>query len=126
MAEWGAAFVLISVGLFWAVGDYSSAVGTGRAHGVVAALPVTPDAVLYSAQSLGLRAPGVRQVPCGTPGAAYRFRYDGLKLVLAAGNQYLFLPSDWTPADGVAIIIPRTDSIRLEFATPGSALSDQC
>ena len=31
LAEWGLAFLLLSIGLFWAVGSYAIAVGTGRA-----------------------------------------------------------------------------------------------
>ena len=34
------------------------------------------------------------------------------------GGQYVFLPASWTAADGVAVVIPRTDSLRLEFAPP--------
>ena len=54
------------------------------------------------------------------PQAAYRFRYDGLRLILQAGDQYLFLPQAWTRAGGVAILMPRNDSLRLEFV-PASA-----
>ncbi|MDF3050066.1 MAG: hypothetical protein K0R87_1704 [Pseudonocardia sp.] len=36
VGEWAACFVLGGVGLFWAAGDYSSAVGTGRGDAVVA------------------------------------------------------------------------------------------
>jgi hypothetical protein len=48
VAEWAACFVLAGVGLFWAVGDYSSAVGTGRGGAVVAELSTTPDVVVFS------------------------------------------------------------------------------
>jgi hypothetical protein len=71
--------------------------------------------VVYSAKSLSLNAPGVRETRCQDPDAAYRFRYDGLKLVLQSGDQYLFLPAGWSPRDGVAILMPRSDSLRLEL-----------
>ncbi|MGE5290852.1 MAG: hypothetical protein ACM3ML_27395, partial [Micromonosporaceae bacterium] len=67
--------------------------------------------------------PGVREVRCRGLQAAYRFRYDGLKLVLQSGDQYLFVPAAWTPANGVAILIPRSDSLRVEFF-PVSARHD--
>jgi hypothetical protein len=35
--------------------------------------------------------------------------------VLQSGNQYLFLPERWTPGNAVAILMPRNDSLRLEF-----------
>jgi len=115
VAEWAVVFVLISLSLFWAATDYSAAVGRSRASDFVAGLPSYPNVVIYSEHSLSLHAPGVRQVRCPDADTAYRFRYDGLKLVLESGDQYLFLPSQWTPARGVAILIPRTDSMRLEF-----------
>ena len=118
-------FMLVSVGLFWAVGDYAGAVGTGRGHDVETSLPTLADVVVYSAESLNLRVAGVGEMPCQNPAAAYRFRYDGLKLVLQSGNQYLFLPANWTPADGAALLVPRSDALRLEFLPPGMGTAAQ-
>ena len=115
VAEWAGVFVLVGLSLFWAASDYSAAVGLTRARQFVAELPGYPDVVVYSERSLSLDAPGVRETPCQDREAAYRFRYDGLKLVLQSGNQYLFLPERWTPGNGVAILMPRNDSLRLEF-----------
>jgi hypothetical protein len=123
LAEWVAAFVLTSVGLFWAVGSYATGIGTGRAQEMVAALPAWPDAVLYSERGLGLSGPGVSETTCAGPDAAYRYRYDGLKLVLQSGDQYFFLPAGWTAGDGAALVVPRTDTLRLEF-TPGYRSGD--
>lgn len=120
VAEWAGVFVLVGLSLFWVASDYSAAVGRGRARQVVAELPTYPNAVIYSERSLSLRGPGVREVRCQDPQATYRFRYDGLRLVLQAGDQYLFLPQAWTRAGGVAILMPRNDSLRLEFV-PASA-----
>jgi hypothetical protein len=115
VVEWAGVFVLVGLSLFWAANDYSAAVGRSRARQLVAELPTYPDAVVYSNRSLSLAAPGVREVRCHDPEAAYRFRYDGLKLVLQSGDQYLFLPRAWSPADGVAVLMPMSDSLRLEF-----------
>jgi hypothetical protein len=71
--------------------------------------------VVYSEHSLSLHAPGVREIRCDDPKAAYQFRYDGLKLIQQSGDQYVFLPQAWTPTNGVAIIMPRSNSLRLEF-----------
>jgi hypothetical protein len=106
IAEWAGVFVLVGLSLFWAANDYSAAVGRSRARQFVAELPIYPSAVIYSERSLNLRAPGVREVRCRDQEAAYRFRYDGLKLVLQSGDQYLFLPEAWTPRDGAAILMP--------------------
>ncbi|MGZ4655664.1 MAG: hypothetical protein ACXVXX_01725 [Blastococcus sp.] len=117
LAEWGAAFLLVSVGLFWAVGNYAFGVGVGRAQELDAALPALPDAVLYSEKSLGLDLPGVTELRCRHPDAAYLFRYEGLRLVREAGNQYLMLPAAWTRPTGTAVLIPRSAAVRLEFRT---------
>jgi hypothetical protein len=121
IAEWAGVFVLVSLGLFWAVGDYSYSVGTTRAQQTAAELAAEPVAVLYSAERLSLRAPGVEESPCADPEAAYRFRYHGLKLVQQSGDHYFFLPAGWSPTDGVAIVIPRSDSLRLEFTSAPAA-----
>src|SRR3954453_19497842 len=52
LVEGGFAILLVTIGLFWAVGSYAIDVGTGRARETAAALPYASDAVLYSARSL--------------------------------------------------------------------------
>lgn len=115
IAEWAAVFMLVGISLFWAATDYSTEVGKVRAQLLATTLSTKPSVVVYSAQSLSLHATGVREVICESPDAAYRFRYEGLKLVRQAGDRYLFLPATWSPVDGVAIVMPRNDSLRLEF-----------
>lgn len=117
LAEWGAAFLLVSVGLYWAVGQYAFGVGTGRAQQLQRALPDQPAAVLFSERSLSLAADGVTEVRCADPEAAYRFRYDGLRLVRQSGDQYLLLAATWSRSTGSALLVPRGDGVRLEFRT---------
>jgi hypothetical protein len=94
VAEWIAAFVLVSLGLFWAVGDYSGAAGRSRALDFQARLPALPEVTLFSADGLALPE-SVPRTPCTD--SIYRYRYDGLRLVVQS--------------------VPRTDSTRLEFTT---------
>ncbi|MGY1831574.1 hypothetical protein ACI8AA_14270 [Geodermatophilus sp. SYSU D01180] len=129
VAEWGAAFVLVTVGLFWAVTSYAGGVGRGRAVDLMERMAGWPDAVLFSERSLSLDIPGVVEVPCAAAGeseVAFRFRYDGLKLVQQAGDHYLLLPAEWTPTTGAAVLLPRTDDVRLEFALAGTARQPVC
>ena len=129
VAKWGTTFILVSVGLFWAVGSYAIGVGEGHAQALEAYLPYSADVVLYSEknQSLqGPQAPGVREVHCQNSDPAYRFRYEGLKLVPQSGDQYLFLPAGWTHNNGAAILIPRSQTHRLEFSLPGQIRSTSC
>jgi hypothetical protein len=113
VAEWGAAFLLVSIGLFWAVTDYSASVGVGRAVQVEAGLATQPAVTLYSKENLGITTPGVHRTVCATTG----FRYDGLRLVLEAGGQYFLLPATWRPDAGTALVVPRTGDLHLEFTT---------
>jgi hypothetical protein len=127
IGEWAACFVLVGVGLFWAAGDYSAAVGTGRGHAVELDLPASPDVVLHSAEDLRLVSAGVTATPCADGGdgpAAYR--YQGLKLIMQAGDRYVLLPAGWRHGTGAAIVLPRTDSVRLEFSAPGSTAGGTC
>ncbi|PSL57744.1 hypothetical protein B0I31_102723 [Saccharothrix carnea] len=121
-----AAFLLVAIGLFWAVGDYSASVGTRRGFEIEAQVPWMADAVVYSTDSLNLAGEGVRQVACAQPDAAYKYRYDGLKLLLQSGGQYVFLPAVWRSSAGTAFVVPRTDSLRLEFGPPGSTPPPTC
>lgn len=130
VAEWGAIFILVSVGLFWAVNSYAIGVGTSRGQQIERGLESSADVVLYSEKSLDLHVPGVREMICSTPEnmpeAAYRFRYEGLKFVLQSGDHYLFLPKGWMRDSGVALVIPRSDALRLEFSSPGQGVRGDC
>jgi hypothetical protein len=126
VAEWVAIFVLFSAGLYWAVTDYSASVGTERADELIAALPVWPDTVVYSEKSLNLALPGVQEHRCRDAEGAYAFRYDGLKLILQSGGQLFLLPAQWGSDSGAAVVLPRTDALRLEFTGPGEAATGTC
>lgn len=115
-AEWITTYLLVAFGLFWAVGDYSNQVGMRRAFETESQIRAKPAATLYSTQSLNLAAAGVEQVVCGQPDAKYKYRYTGLRLLLQSGGQYVFVPADWRVSGGVSFVIPRTDTLRLEFA----------
>lgn len=115
LIRWTAVFALVGLSLLWAAWEYAGAVGTAKARQDIVTLDSEPEVVLYSDKSLSLRAPGVTEVRCREADARYRYRYDGLKLMLRSGDQYLFLPRDWSRADGAAILVPRSDAVRLEF-----------
>lgn len=126
VTEWGVSFVLLGVGLFWAVGAYASGVGAGRGVQFEQSLPWLADTTVYSERSLGLTGPGVTVTPCAGPDAGYRFRYDGLKLVVQSGSQFLLLPAGWTSTDGSAVLLPRGGGYRLEFTAAEAARSTGC
>jgi hypothetical protein len=126
VARWGGLLVMVSVGLFWAVGSYAIGVGARGAQGLVADLACAPDVILYSEKSLNLHVRGVGEVAESGRDTAYGFRYTGLKLVPQSGDRYLFLPDGWTPAGRPAILLPRTDTLRLEFISVAENRPDTC
>lgn len=128
VTEWVALFILVSVGLFWSVGDYANLVGMGRAQQLEYELqqPGSADVVAYSEKRLNLPAPGIRETICQSKDMAYRFRYEGLYLVLQSADKYLFLPAGWTHTSGTAILLPRNESLRLEFSPAGQAPNAAC
>ncbi|MFI8530097.1 hypothetical protein ACIGMX_07600 [Streptomyces aquilus] len=115
VAEWAVSFVLVGLSLIWAASDYAAAVGRGRAQGLVSQLSTSTTTVLRSERSLGVDVPGVREVLCDNAKSAYPYRYEGLVLVIQSADQYVLLPQSWTRDTGVALVIPRTDAVRLEF-----------
>ncbi|MFC5063097.1 hypothetical protein [Actinomycetospora atypica] len=128
IAKWTLAFLLVSAGLFWAVNDYAARVGTARGMEVAARLPTEPDVVLYSDKNLNLQVPGARSTFCAAvpDPAGFRYRYEGLKLVLQSGGQYLLLPATWNQIDGVSLVVPRGSGMRLEFSAPGRPPLPSC
>jgi len=120
VTQWSVIVVLGGLSLFWVANDYSAAVGRSRAREMTAELPAFPDATLYSEKGLSLRHPGLRETRCADEDAGYAFRYDGLKLILQSGDQYLFLPATWSREEGVTLVMPRAGT-RLEFRQASAA-----
>lgn len=121
VAEWAVVFAFVGLSVFWAANDYSAAVGGSRAAELESQLPGFPRTTLYSEKRLGLAHGSIQEIRCADPRGAYGYRYDGFTLILQSGDQYLLLPADWHPEDGLAVLLPRTASIRLEFTPAGSS-----
>lgn len=127
LVEYVAVFVVVALSLFWAAADYSAAVGRSRAAQFVRELPTHPEAIVYSEHGLNMTAEGVRGVRCRDPEAAYQYRYDGLALMLQSNDQYVLVPKTWSRSDGVAMVLPRSDTVRLEFMRASAdELSSTC
>ncbi|MEV6280210.1 hypothetical protein [Nocardia sp. NPDC051832] len=122
--EWALIFLLVGGSFFWGATAYSLEVGRGRAVRLEQALSNAATLTLYTEKAIDLDIPGVRAVPCTDPGSAYRYRYDGLVLVMSTADTYLILPRTWTYRKGTAIVLPRNGvgALRPEFTrTPAAA-----
>ncbi|MBF6220765.1 hypothetical protein IU479_21925 [Nocardia abscessus] len=121
LTEWAVLFAIVGLTLFALATDYSAAVGKTQARRVAAHLGKEPNVVVYSDKDLFLASNDVRKVECGNRAGsepAYRFRYDGLVLLLHVGNQHVLLPRTWTPRSGAAIVLPGSSGVRFEFRAP--------
>lgn len=116
VAEWLVAYALVTFGLFWAVADYAGQVGVRRAFETEQALAARPAAVLFSTQKLNL--PG--EIHCPAPDGAFQYRYPGLKVLLQSGGQYVLVPDGWSRAEDPTYLLPRTNTVWLEFSPPGT------
>jgi hypothetical protein len=111
--------LLLIVGLFWTVSEYAAAFGRGEAQRFADGLVGRPGVTVYSADRLFLNAPGVIETTLpADPHAAYRYRYDGLRLLTKAHGRFFLLPQDWSPGHAPAIMLDHSDRIRVEFV-PG-------
>lgn len=106
--------VLLGVLVFWDVERIAGYMGTQFAHYIA----VTPERyaklTLYSAKSLHLPAL-IPETPVGTEQSAYRFRYDGLRLLLRSDGTYFLLAYGPQGTRPTVILLPQSNDVRAEF-----------
>jgi hypothetical protein len=108
----GVVVSLVVLSMFWAASKYADALGRGRAEKLAQNLATRPAVVVYAKQRLHL---GVSETPLDRRDSAYAFRYSGLRMLVRSGGTYFLLPDGWTKETGVAILLPDTEDVRLEF-----------
>jgi hypothetical protein len=113
----GLVVVLVTLNLLWAISYYADALGRGDGYQTAARhFSDKPAVVVYSARRLFLDPfGGVKESPLGDKDSAYRFRYANLRLLIRAGGKYFLVPSGWSTADPVVIVLNDSDSARVEF-----------
>lgn len=121
-----AVLVLVTLALvtstFWLVTDYAREVGRGLATRYALEPDLRPGVVVISTRPLQLAGPGVAEYTSReqTPDS-YRYRYDGLRLLVAAGNRYYLIPRDWSAGIGRSVVQIPVDApgVRFEFSPGG-------
>jgi hypothetical protein len=114
--------LLISLFIFWAVSDYAADYGRTRAKEVESKLDQRPSVTIYSAKRLYIddsedngSTAGVHEDPLPHSDGAYRYRYQGLRLLTRSNNRYFLLPENWSPRHPVTIVLLDSDTIRVEL-----------
>jgi hypothetical protein len=106
---------LVLVGLFWAANSFAWAFGQGRAVEDALGLPAQPEVVLDTKEALVDLPQGITEVPLPTDAEqAFRYRYRGLRLLLAAGDRLFLVPAHWTE-EGRTLVVPYDDEIRIQL-----------
>lgn len=126
--EWVLVFLLVAGSFFWGATDYSLAVGKGRAVRIEQNLATTAKLTLYTEKAIDLDIADVRETPCADTGSAYRYRYDGLVLVMSTDDAYLIVPRTWTYRSGTAIVLPRdgVGALRAQFTRAAATTTPTC
>lgn len=109
---------LLLVSVFWATATIAQQRGNAVAQAIEASLPVQPEAVVYSLQRLQITGPGVTVTRLPGTGAAFAYRYDGLRPLIHSGGHWFLLPVGWTHTNGATVtVLPDTASgIRVDLA----------
>lgn len=110
-----ALFIVLNV--FWAVRDWANAVGRGRAQELARAIQYRPSVVVYSKFELHIDAPGVEMTEVGGDDSAYRFRYQGLTMLVYSNDRYFLVATRSSPDNPRTIVLPDRDDLRLEFSS---------
>ncbi|MDQ3898824.1 MAG: hypothetical protein M3326_16550 [Actinomycetota bacterium] len=112
---WAVLSLLVVLNLFWAASYYANMLGDQRGRELAARLVLQPDAIVYSEKALSIQEPGVTEMIVGDEDAAFRFRYDGLKLWVHSGKKYFFIPETWGTLGGAVVMLREDDVRRVDF-----------
>jgi hypothetical protein len=113
------AVALALLGVFWASSLYANALGLGRAQALAATLPSRPAVTVFSVKSLDIQAAGITVTRITDESSEYKYQYSGLRLLIYSANKYFLVNKNWSPEQGITIVLQDTPDIRLEFVSGG-------
>jgi hypothetical protein len=111
---------VVTLALLWELSSYSGVVGRGYAQQLEQNVSQLPRATAFSAEPLGIEAPGVREERVVEPSASgrkvVRYRTTGLRFLVRSGDRLFLLHDGWRIDGGVVVVLPDTDAIRWQFS----------
>jgi hypothetical protein len=107
---------LLALALFWATEQYARLIGQSYAQAVVRDPLALATVTVYSEKRLAITMPGTAETPLSDEDSAYRFRYDGLRMVQRSGDRYFLIGDGWTPDNRRVVVIREAADVRLEFS----------
>lgn len=111
----GLVLALLAVTLFWDVERVAGMTGRNYAAYISESPNQFAKITIYSPTSLEMSAPLIVERPIGTDKSAYRYRYDGLRLMLHSSDKYFLLAYGPVGQKPVVVVLPDNDQIRVEF-----------
>jgi uncharacterized membrane protein YidH (DUF202 family) len=113
-----ATVALVLVSIFWATANLAQRRGVEAAKAIEKSLPVQAQAVVYSKERLQITGRGVEVATLDPSDARYRYRYNGLRMLLHSGDRWFLLPVGWTSESGDTVVLLPDDSpdIRVDLA----------
>jgi len=118
---------VVLVSLFWATSEYADARGRELAAKLAADLKISPSVTIFSKENLGIAASDFGDPACPlvvmtqSRKASYRYRYDGLTLLVRSGGKYFVTatPPDkeqawesWWPV----LVVPEDAGVRVQVS----------
>ncbi len=102
--------------VFWDTERIAVAVGTAYAAQIGSNPNQLVAVSVYSPKNLDIAVPGVLGTRLGSRDSAYLYRYDGLRLLQLSGGHYFLISQRWDTAHKRVIVIPVSNSYRIEFS----------
>lgn len=105
--------------LFWSAAVYAQLDGVGAAERIAQRPASLPGAVVFTPHRLHIQTTGVVETvlpPEAEP--RYRYRYDGLRLLIRSEGRFFLLPVRWRPGQH-AVVLNDDPEYRLEFFRGG-------
>jgi hypothetical protein len=112
------------VGIIWGSILHAEWVGKQFARDADANLADHPEVTLYSGKRLSISGSGVTPGKISPDNSRYLFCYQGLRMIIRTGNNYILAPADYEWGSDALYVIPASDDVRLDFMyteNPGQA-----
>jgi hypothetical protein len=105
---------LVAVLLFWKTERLAHVVGETLAEEIGANVHALTAVTIYSPKKLQLGR-DITETRFPDPDSAYRYRYDGLRLLDHVSGKYFLIPDQWTRERPRLIVIHDDSTVRMEF-----------
>jgi hypothetical protein len=105
---------LAVAGLFWAANEFAWAYGAGKAYDDATKMWKRPPVILETKEQLAGPPPGIEETVLPPAAAAegadaFRYRYQGLRLLLTSGGRLYLVPQQWTEGSRTTVVTYNED-----------------